>query len=572
MRTQMTLRCSAVGIYAALMVVANPIESAAAPQELAVVKPVKGCAELYDVDLVAIGGEGSSVTSVAETTSNGIPVCSLQGKLSPAINFQVLLPIQTWQQRYLQVGCGGLCGNITLRSGASDGCEILAGGGFVMAATDMGHSANEQDWGLDEQKRIDFAYRAQHLTAKAAAAVIETFYGQSARFSYFNGCSDGGREALMQAQRYPDDFDGVIAGAPAMLFQIQNTLFHGWQAASNTAADGTVILTSDKLPVLHNAVLSACDDLDGVQDGIISLPGQCNFDPKTIICANDAQDSGQCLTAEEAEVVRKFYDGPRDAVTGRPLTAGQPLPGSELNWQGVYVADGKNGKFMSPMAALPVLRMLAFSEGRTNFELSDLRFEEATLDALRARHALFDATNTDLGRFEAGGGKLILWHGLADAHIAPANTLAYYKGLQHHMGTDKVHEFVRLYLLPGMSHCGGGQALGHLDLLTAMMAWVEGGAAPEAILTTSIGEESDFGQPDFAKTEKGGPPPRKVLDVDALPPMTRPAYPYPYVAEFGGSGEVTDGGSWHMGPSAEVVRLRDWPGQDLFSPYEPANQ
>ncbi len=159
---------------------------------LSIVTPVMSCADLGATDLTGIGGEGSAVTAAEETTSDGIAVCSVTGRLAPTINFQVLLPRESWTQRYLQVGCGGLCGRITLRSGASAGCRVLNDGGFVMAATDMGHSGGDESWGLDPVKRADFAYRAQHLTAEAAKALIADFYGQPQQYSYFNGCSDGG--------------------------------------------------------------------------------------------------------------------------------------------------------------------------------------------------------------------------------------------------------------------------------------------------------------------------------------------------------------------------------------------
>lgn len=316
-------------------------QQAASPSTLAVITPAETCQALSKIDLAAIGGIGSKVTEATETTSGGLPVCSVKALLAPAINVQILLPIKTWTQRYLQIGCGGLCGMIMLQSGASNGCPVLTNGGFVMAATDMGHSGQSSDWGLDEQRRVDFAYRAQHLTALASKALIRTFYGQEQKYAYFNGCSDGGREALMEAQRYPEDFDGMIAGAPAMLFQVQNTLYHGWQAVSNTDADGSVILTSDRLPLIHKAVVEACDALDGVKDGLIAEPAKCRFNPATITCAPGQSETSTCLTPKEAEVVRRFYEGPKDATTGAALTAGQPLPGSELNWQGVYVADEK---------------------------------------------------------------------------------------------------------------------------------------------------------------------------------------------------------------------------------------
>jgi feruloyl esterase len=539
---------------------------------LAVVKPSVSCASLRSTDLTKIGGAGSAVTAATETTSDGIKVCSVEGTLAPSISFQVLLPTESWTQRYLQVGCGGLCGQITLRSGASDGCKVFNAGGFVMAATDMGHSGGITDdgsWGLDAQKRIDFAYRAQHLTSVAAKALLKAFYGQAQKYAYFNGCSDGGREALMEAMRFPDDFNGVIAGAPAMLFQVQNTLYHAWQAVANTGANGRVILLADRLPILHKAVIAACDALDAANDGLIANPAACTFDVATISCAAGATDTSACLTPAEADVARKFYDGPRDPRSGARLTAGQPQYGSELDWAGVYVANTADGALMSAQAALPAIRYLAFEKPRADATLASFPFTVATLEALRPRHPFFDATNADLSAFQKSGGKLILWHGLADPHISPANTLSLHQAMIAQMGAQAVAGFERLYLLPGVAHCGNGQGPSNLDLLTPMMAWVESGAAPDAVMTRSASQASSFGAPQFggktpAGAAQGGMPP---LPKSALPDMTRPGYPYPVMARYKGTGDIHDASNWEKGDAAEMVRLRDWPGSDLFAVY-----
>lgn len=525
--------------------------------DLGVVLPSASCASLADFDLAAIGGEGSVITDASVSTSDGISVCNVTGTMAPKINFQVLLPTETWTQRYLQVGCGGLCGSITLTSGASSGCSILAAGGFVMAATDMGHTDQTGAWGKDEQQRADFAYRAQHVTALAAKALIVTFYGQDPAYSYFNGCSDGGREALMEAMRFPDDFDGIVAGAPAMLFQVQNTLHHGWLASSNYDDNGEVILTSDKLPILHAAVVAACDELDGLKDGLVSQPALCRFDPTTLI--------GNGLTAEEAQVASRVYAGPADATTGAPLVAGSALYGSELNWQGVFVADDADSTLFSEMIVDPVLRYLAFETANPDYELSDLPFTEATLGALMARHPLFDAVNTNLTPFEQSGGKLILWHGLADPHISPANTVTLHEGLLEAMGADTVQAFERLYLLPGVSHCGGGEGPSALDLLTPMMAWVENGIPPEGIMVSSSDETSSFGSPDGSVGgDNAHHPTLANLNYPALPDMTRPVYPYPYTAQWTGNGDYTDGSSWIKGVEVPIVRPNDWPGRAMF--------
>ncbi|WP_106477999.1 tannase/feruloyl esterase family alpha/beta hydrolase [Phytohalomonas tamaricis] len=559
----------------------------ATPETLNVVNPTASCASLADVDLTQIGGEGSAVTSATETTSDGISVCSVEGTLAPEINFQVLLPTESWTQRYLQVGCGGLCGQITLTSGASDGCKVLNDGGFVMAATDMGHSGemmSDGSWGLDDQKRADFAYRAQHLTSEAAKTLIKTFYGQPQQYAYFNGCSDGGREALMEAMRFPDDFDGIIAGAPAMLFQVQNTLYHAWQAESNTDENGNVILLTDRLPILHNAVVEACDAKDGAKDGLIANPAACHFDVARITCTQDATDTSACLTPAEAEVARKFYAGPRDPETGAYLTAGQPLYGSELEWDGVYVTDAADGSLMSTNASLAVIRYLAFEEARPDATLDSFSFTTSTLDALRPRHKLFDATNPDLSAFKQSGGKLIMWHGLSDPHISPANTVALHKAMYAQMGKKNVQQFERLYLLPGVGHCGQGEGPSNIDLLTPMMSWVERGNAPYAVMTSATSAESDSDTASSGSdvagdaSQKGG---KHKGEKHRKPPMTqqstlaeasRPVYPYPATAHYTGRGSVYDAANWEKGHPAETVHLRDWPGSDLFTPYNFSEQ
>lgn len=179
----------------------SSLSAAADPTALAreVVRPVMSCAKLADVSLTDIGGEGSRITTAKEITVNGAPACEVDGNLHPEIGFQVILPVSSWQQRYMQIGCGGLCGNIQLQIGAAAGCTPLNTHGFVLAATDMGHSMKEGDFGKDPQKRVDFAYRSQHLTAEVSKKLITAFYGRAPAYSYFNGCSDGGREALMEA-------------------------------------------------------------------------------------------------------------------------------------------------------------------------------------------------------------------------------------------------------------------------------------------------------------------------------------------------------------------------------------
>ena len=533
------------------------------------VRAAKQCADLVSTDLVDIGGAGSRISSAKEGDRAGSKVCEVEGMLAPSIGFKVVLPVENWTQRYLQVGCGGLCGNINLDIGAADGCVPVSAGNFVVSASDMGHQGMAPDFGRDPQKRVDFAYRGVHLTALASKKLISTYYGQVQAYSYFTGCSDGGREALMEAQRYPNDFDGIVAGAPAMLFQFQNSLHHGWLAASNTGTDGKPIVTASRLPILHKAVLAACDGLDGQVDGLLSDPRLCRFDPKTLQCPAGSADASACLTPKEVAVVTKFYEGPRDPVTGEHLTVGQAQYGSELAWAGVFVPESADKPIFSTIIAMGALQNLIFEQDPPkDYSLADLKFEKATVELLKARHPLFDATNPNLSPFQAAGGKLILWHGWSDEHISPLTTIAYHEALLAHMGKEAVGEFERLYLLPGVYHCGKGEGPSAVDLLTPMMDWVEHGKAPDVVITrTPTNAGNDFGQPP-SEAKNGKAPIAKTAAVT----RARPVYPYPAVAKYKGAGDETSADSYARGKALYAKPTPAWVGENFFKPYAPSKK
>lgn len=533
------------------------------------VQPVRACADLAGTDLADIGGAGSRVTRAAQSGA----FCTVEGTLAPAIGFRVQLPLAAWTQRYLQVGCGGLCGRIPAEAGAADGCRPLADNGFVIGATDMGHQGGGE-FGRDPQQRVDFAHRGVHLTAVAAKRLIRAFYGTPEKYAYFTGCSDGGREALMEAQRYPDDFDGIIAGAAALNFQVQNSMYHGWQARANTGPDGKAVLLASRLPILHAAVLAACDALDGQTDGLLANPRACRFDPATAQCPQEGPATA-CLTPAEVDAARRLYDGPRDPKTGTRLTAGGPQYGSELGWAGVFVPRGADEPVFSGRIALEALRDVLYPAPLpASYGLAELRFDEESFAALRALHPLYDATNPDLAAFAGAGGKLMLYHGWSDPHISPMNTIAYHQAVEKTLGAARTAQFERLYLLPGMYHCGGGEGPSAIDLLTPMMEWVERGVAPDAIVARAPDPRkrpSGFGQPTGNGPPKGNGPPPGAMPGEAQPARAvgaRPVYPYPYSAQYTGKGDPLEAASYRRGP-AQPVEVPAWAGSDFFAPYPP---
>jgi Tannase and feruloyl esterase len=567
-------------------------ETAESPRlpNLAVVAPVVDCATLASADISAAVGSPTHISSAMPVPEGRpAPYCEVKGYVDPQVKFEVRLPLTTWTQRLVQTGCGGLCGMLGIRLGNDQGCLPAQKGELALTSTDMGHSGGmdgkfgESDYRL----RIDFAYRGVHVTTLAAKALIEKYYGQKPKYSYFAGCSDGGREALMEAQRYPQDFNGITAGAPAMNFVTQNTFYHGWNVRVNTSADGQPILTADKLPILHKAVVAKCDSEDGLKDGLISDPIACQFNPEVVQC-KPGQDAASCLTPAQVKVAKEIYTGAHDS-NGDKLVLSGPLPGSELAWAGVYIPAPGSDRIMSQMISTGTLKYLAYDKNPPpGYTLADLKFDRSSFAETTKLHALYDATDPGLSAFASAGGKLILWHGLADPHISPLNTIAYYTAVQQTMGPAAADKFLRLYLFPGGYHCGGGEGPFTVDLLSPIMAWVERGTAPNALLAShtpgnGTGPEGPppgvpmGGRPPMG-LPPGGPPPNKAAGPrpgmeppgNANADRTRPVYPYPSTASYTGSGSIDEAKNFKEGTAEPISAAKlVWLGSSFYTPqYE----
>ena len=425
-----------------------------------------------------------------------------------------------WNGKLQGRGNGGFAGEISyqqLGTGVSQG--------YAMAGTDTGHSgtAVEASWALGHPEKVaDFGYRGIHEMTRVAKAVVKAYYGKETQHSYFWGCSNGGRQALMEAQRFPEDYDGILAGAPANYWT--HLLTKALADAQATTLDPASYIPPSKLPAIARAVNAACDAQDGVSDGVVNDPKKCRFDPAVMLCKEG--DSEKCLTTAQVTALKKLYEGPNDAK-GRRIFPGY-VPGAE---------EGPGGWETWITGPAPRKSLLfAFSDGYfSNFVYgkADWNYKDASVDqAMKAADEktakMLNATDPNLKVFQARGGKLILYHGWNDAAISALNTINYYNDVVSKMGGRKSEAFVRLYMVPGMQHCSGGPGTDSFgqgaadardaqhNVELALEQWVEKGTAPNAIVATKY----------------------QGRDASTGVKMTRPLCPHPQIAKYKGAGDT----------------------------------
>jgi feruloyl esterase len=409
------------------------------------------------------------------------------------IKAEVWLPSAGWNGKLEVVGNGGFAGTLSYPAMAT----ALAAG-YAAASTDTGHTGPSANTFANEDVLIDFAHRAIHETTIAAKATVNGFFGNAPKLSYFNGCSTGGRQAVTAAQRYPDDFDGIVAGAPASHTSTQ-AFGQIWfyQALANPVS----ALPKEKLTLLHDAVLNACDELDGVKDGVLENPLACKFDPAVLTCKQGG-DNASCLTHGQVDGVRRIYAGPSNPRTGEHIFAGLER-GSELGWNPVPVGY-----------AVDYFKYIVFKD--PNWDPKTLNYDSDVERASTGGNLVFDATNADISRFTKRGGKLIMYQGWAEPGIPPGNLVKYLDQIQQK--TSGAKEAVRVFMVPGMGHCGGGNGTSTFDMVAALDAWRDGGKAPEQINASRVRDGN----------------------VD----RTRPLCAWPAVARYKGTGSIDDAASF----------------------------
>lgn len=447
--------------------------------------------------------------------------CRVAGVIKPTsdseIKFEVWLPAANWNGKFHGIGNGGFAGSISYTG--------LAGAlarGYASASTDTGHSGGDASWALGHPEKIaDYGYRAIHEMTEKAKLIIKAFYGDDPKRSYFASCSNGGRQALMEAQRYPNDYDGIIAGAPANAFTYVLTGF-AWNML-NTLADPTSYISAKKLKAIEAAALAACDARDGVKDGVLDEPVKCGFDPAVLLCKGEETDD--CLTDKQVAALKKIYAGPRNAK-GRLIIpgftpGGETGPGGWTAWITGATPTTAAQYFFSTQA----YKNMVYNN--PNWDYKTFQLERDGKLANEKLAPMLNAMDPNLKAFQARGGKLILYHGWNDAALPPLNTINYFQSVAAKLGQRQTNGSVRLFMAPGMQHCAGGpgpDSFGQMvtsaqsdadhDLTLALERWVEQGVAPDQVIATK---------------RAGGNTQR-----------TRPLCPYPQVARYKGSGSTDD--------------------------------
>ena len=478
-------------------------------------RPIIKCSELMGT---SFGTEIKIESTVIVPASAGIPeYCDVRGTIWPEARFAVKLPT-VWNNRLYMVGNGGLAGTIALAA-----MDVGLRRGFATAGTDTGHNATKEPDATfarpgpnnpnAERKVTDFAYLAVHETATLGKHILKAYYGDAPRYSYWAGCSQGGRQGLIEAQRFPDDFDGYIVGAPVL--NLAGTHWRGIWNAQAQAGPGQI--ATEKLRLLASAVYKKCDAIDGLEDGLVDDPRKCMFDPPADLPRCPADVNGpSCFTKAQAEALKKIYAGVKNSA-GKLLFPGQPL-GAEAyapardgvvrsGWDGTIT--GNAGGLTLAESYMKYMDLDPLPGPSWNYRAFDFDTDPAKTAKFAA---MFNATNPDLQPLKRRGGKIIHYHGWADPLATALMSIDYYESVLKKMGVKDTRDFYRLFLIPGMFHCRGGPGCDTVDWLTPIVDWVEKGTAPEKIIGARV--------------------------VGGETKRTRPLCPYPAVAEYKGAGSI----------------------------------
>lgn len=447
--------------------------------------------------------------------------CHILATIAPSTGVEIQLPTSDWNSRLLFTGCGGLCGLIR----TNQGMDALARN-YAVATTDMGHQLAPGDdpraWTVDQELVEEWQHRATHRATLLTKAVIADYYGQPQDYAYFRGCSTGGRQGLTEALMYPDDYDGVIAGAPAAQMVTPHNVF---AYASNTRPDGSPILTETAIALLADAVLKACDMDDGLEDGVLGNPRACKHEPSNLRCKSASQSS--CLTEEQVIAAEKIYSGAKkaDGTSFYPMGYAK---GTERDWiAGFLGVDGRPPR-RAGSAQFTVERKIGPDATLADFDYAKHGATGGPVGGLLD----FGADGKKLETYVQRGGKILLYHGWSDTDATPASSLFFYEAQAEAFGKEALPEFLRLFMLPGMAHCRGGNGVNTADYLSVIEAWVEDGEAPDQLIAHQT--------PEPWHSFNYSPYP---LSAD-ISTGARTLFPYPATSIYDGSGDPADSTNW----------------------------
>jgi feruloyl esterase len=448
------------------------------------------------------GGDGANAAAFKRLPA----FCRVEATLKPSsdsdIKIEVWMPSAGWNGKFQAVGNGGWAGTISYPAMAAAVTR-----GYATVSTDTGHSTAGASFAYQHpEKLIDYAYRSEHEMTVAGKSLVSAFYGSAPKYSYFNGCSTGGRQALIEASRFPNDFDGIIAGAAANP-KAHLDSWRVWIAQAMFKSKESVIPPS-KFPAIHEAVLAKCDALDGVKDRLLQDPMKCRFDPAAMLC--EGADGPSCLTAPQVEAARAIMSPPKDRRTGE-LIFPTYEPGTELGW--TRMLSGPDAYD----TAVEQFKYIVFNDPKWDWRTFELERDVAVSD--KAAGGVLAAVNPDLTPFASHGGKLLTYHGFSDPNIAPQASINFYNSaIKATKAPAESPDWLRLFMVPGMGHCSGGDGPNTFDMVSALEAWVEQGRAPERIIASHA--------------------------TDGKIDRTRPLCPYPQVARYNGSGSIDDAASF----------------------------
>jgi hypothetical protein len=470
-------------------------------------KPRTVCATLVSLT----GFELSVSTATLVPASSGAPEhCQVLGQIPPEIGFEVRLP-SNWNGHLFMFGNGGYAGEALDAPGRAAIARSALTLGFAVAQTNTGHDGAVEPLGtfaVNPQKFLDYGYRAVHVTALSAKRILQAYYEEPLRHSYFDGCSTGGRQGLISAQRFPDDFDGIVVGAPVL--NLSGTMF---SYVASQRALGSAAVPPEKLKIIAGAVYAKCDGTDGVTDGLIDDPRRCAFNPSTDLprCA-EAEGPG-CFTAEQLRSLSTIYGGVKrngvDFFPGWPVGAEIAPPpsgrgGATASGWVPWLVAGPNGRPIQTTFGESFFRYMAFGRATPSFDWLTFNLD-TDLDKVQKARAVLDATDPDLSRFKTRGGKIVSYFGWADPALNPLMGVNYYDSVLQKLGPS-TSDFYRMFMIPGMFHCGDGVGVNAFDAFTPLVQWVERGTAPQSILGSRI--------------------------VDGTTVRTRPLCPYLEVAKY----------------------------------------